>query len=299
MADVKISDLSAAASASTADLLEVEQSGPTSKYATLAQLLAAAGSTSVTIGSAATTLALGANSGTLTIGNSTVVGTQTTQALWNTVATTINFGGAATTLTIGSSTCSSTVNGIVGIGGGPNSQYGLNIVHTALSGTVQYGVVSTVTATSASTSGTTSFAGQVGTANASFTAATCHAFRAFDANKGAASTITTLIGFQCDDLTKGGTANRGFVSSVSSGSGKWNLYFDGTAANHIAGELLLGHTTTSGTTALSLVASTTGKSSARIPSGTAPTSPVSGDLWYDGTNLKFRDGATTRTITWT
>lgn len=48
-----------------------------------------------------------------------------------------------------------------------------------------------------------------------------------------------------------------------------------------------------------LAAATTARPSLRIPSGTAPTSPTSGDLWYDGTNLKFRDGATTRTITWT
>lgn len=45
-------------------------------------------------------------------------------------------------------------------------------------------------------------------------------------------------------------------------------------------------------------ASTTSRSGVRIRSGTAPSSPNSGDLWYDGTNLKFRDGATTRTITW-
>ncbi len=46
-------------------------------------------------------------------------------------------------------------------------------------------------------------------------------------------------------------------------------------------------------------ASATGGAGVRIPSGTAPTSPTSGDFWYDGTNLKFRDGSTTRTITWT
>lgn len=45
-------------------------------------------------------------------------------------------------------------------------------------------------------------------------------------------------------------------------------------------------------------ASTTSRSGVRIRSGTAPSSPNSGDLWYDGTNLKFRDGGTTRTITW-
>lgn len=47
-------------------------------------------------------------------------------------------------------------------------------------------------------------------------------------------------------------------------------------------------------------ASTTARATLRIPSGTAPTSPVAGDFWFDGTNLKFRDaGGTTRTITWT
>jgi hypothetical protein len=61
----------------------------------------------------------------------------------------------------------------------------------------------------------------------------------------------------------------------------------------------VGGATISATTALIVPASTTAISSMRIPSGTAPTSPVSGDFWYDGTNLKFRDGGTTRTITWT
>lgn len=47
-------------------------------------------------------------------------------------------------------------------------------------------------------------------------------------------------------------------------------------------------------------ASTTARASLRVPSGTAPTTPVAGDLWFDGTNLKFRDaGGTTRTLTWT
>jgi hypothetical protein len=53
---------------------------------------------------AATTLNVGANSGTLTIGNPTVVGTQTTQNLYNTTATTVNAFGAATALTVGAAT---------------------------------------------------------------------------------------------------------------------------------------------------------------------------------------------------
>jgi hypothetical protein len=49
---------------------------------------------------AATDIEIGATTGTLTINNPAVVGTQTTQNLYNTTATTLNFAGAATTLTI-------------------------------------------------------------------------------------------------------------------------------------------------------------------------------------------------------
>jgi hypothetical protein len=45
-----------------------------------------------------------------------------------------------------------------------------------------------------------------------------------------------------------------------------------------------------------LGAATTAKASLRIPSGTAPTSPVNGDIWFDGTNLNVRIGGVTRTI---
>jgi hypothetical protein len=48
-------------------------------------------------------------------------------------------------------------------------------------------------------------------------------------------------------------------------------------------------------TRLLLTESTTDYSSLRVLSGTAPTSPIDGDVWYD-TRLKFRDGTTTETI---
>ena len=46
-----------------------------------------------------------------------------------------------------------------------------------------------------------------------------------------------------------------------------------------------------------LGASTTAKASLRIPSGTAPTSPTNGDIWFDGTDLKMRIGGVTKTFT--
>jgi hypothetical protein len=48
-----------------------------------------------------------------------------------------------------------------------------------------------------------------------------------------------------------------------------------------------------------LAAATATNSSINIPVGTAPTSPVDGDIWYDGTNLKMRVGGTTKTFTLT
>lgn len=67
--------------------------------------------TTVNFARAATSLTVGANSGTFTVGNPTVVGTQASQALFNTVATSIDFAGAATTLNIaGVSTAAKTVN---------------------------------------------------------------------------------------------------------------------------------------------------------------------------------------------
>jgi hypothetical protein len=50
---------------------------------------------------------------------------------------------------------------------------------------------------------------------------------------------------------------------------------------------------------VSLVAGTTGQASLNMPGGAAPTSPVDGDMWYDGTNVKFRVGITTKTFTLT
>lgn len=59
----------------------------------------------------------------------------------------------------------------------------------------------------------------------------------------------------------------------------------------------LGAFVTSPTASWDIGASTTDKSSLRIRSGTAPTSPNDGDIWYDGTNLKMRVGGTTKTFT--
>ena len=43
--------------------------------------------------------------------------------------------------------------------------------------------------------------------------------------------------------------------------------------------------------------STTASATLRVPSGTAPTTPTNGDIWFDGTNLFMRIGGVTKTFT--
>jgi hypothetical protein len=59
-------------------------------------------------------------------------------------------------------------------------------------------------------------------------------------------TITNQYGFFIDALTAG-TNNYGFYGLLSSGTGRWNLYMAGTAANYLNGTTLIGTTTDNST----------------------------------------------------
>jgi len=70
---------------------------------------------------------------------------------------------------------------------------------------------------------------------------------------GAGSTITQTQGFVASSTlgTKATTAY-GFRGNIAAGSGKWNAYFDGTAANYMAGALGIGSTSVGSTSGVSL-----------------------------------------------
>ena len=68
-----------------------------------------ANATTVNAFGAATAIDIGANTGTATINNPTLVGTQTTQNLYNSTATTINFAGAADALNMGANSGTATI----------------------------------------------------------------------------------------------------------------------------------------------------------------------------------------------
>jgi len=83
--------------------------GDITTIATTFNLLTANAAT-VNAFTAATTLELGAETGTLTLNNPTVVGSSTTANLWNTTTTTVNAFGAATAISLGATSGTLTLN---------------------------------------------------------------------------------------------------------------------------------------------------------------------------------------------
>jgi hypothetical protein len=85
----------------------------------------------------------------------------------------------------------------------------------------------------------------LGTQAATFTLSDLIHFQAAQGTKGPASTIGTQIAFDAAAMTNGGT-NIAFRGQNASAANVWNIYMSGTAANYMAGNVLLGSTTDSG-----------------------------------------------------
>ena len=108
---------------------------------------------------------------------------------------------------------------------------------------------------------------------------------------GATTTGTLATAATTGTDTTGTTASRVEETGTATGITR-GLYINPTitaAADFRAIEVARGITI--------LGAATTAKASLRIPSGTAPTSPVNGDIWFDGTDIKMRIGGVTKTFT--
>lgn len=138
-----------------------------------------------------------------------------------------------------------------------------------------------------------------------------------------ATTIAGGIGFGADMALYRLSASN---LKLSSTNGVSNLYFDNTSITTVAfigsnatalnlgtlggggsiamfsnGSIGITLDTSLNTTFAGTIiapASSTTKPGLTLTTGVSPTSPADGNFWYDGTNLKFRNGATTRTVTW-
>lgn len=116
------------------------------------------------------------------------------------------------------------------------------------------------------------------------------------------ATIATAAGGSGNILYMSGGADiRFYKSGVSSGFTVWDssgiqrIAFLSVGDSYVnGGYLAVGQT--SATALLDLAASTTTRSSLRLRSGVAPTSPNDGDIWFDGSHLYCRIAGVTKQL---
>jgi hypothetical protein len=139
-----------------------------------------------------------------------------------------------------------TSGGNVGIGTTSLTGYNLRVAKTITGATNSYGVTSEGVVQSDVTSTANYFLSVASTQATAFTLSSFFHYRAQQGTIGASSTVTNQFGFAIDDTLIGATNNYGFRGAIPSGSGRWNIYMDGTANNYMAGALGIGTTTLTG-----------------------------------------------------
>jgi len=112
----------------------------------------------------------------------------------------------------------------------------------------------------------------------------------------AAAALFTIAGSDQTGTTTtgGGLKIRG--GNGTSAGGAVEIWTSATTTPAVAVSVAADKSTTFSGRVITL-ASATGAAGFNLPSGTAPTSPVNGDMWYDGTNLMVRLNGATKTVT--
>ena len=147
--------------------------------------------------------------------------------------------------------------GALGIGVLPPTNTALNISYAPTSGVNNQGILVNYTIQSNATTTGSYFSSGAATAAAAFTLPTLRHFYANQGTIGASSAVTNQFGYIAGASLIGATNNYGFYGDIPAATGRYNLYMSGTAANYLAGQLLVGTTTaTNGYTALSPTQST-------------------------------------------
>lgn len=103
-----------------------------------------------------------------------------------------------------------------------------------------YGIRNQQTVQSDSTSTYQGFSSSLSTAAASFTITNLRHFYAQGLTIGAGSTVANQYGFIAQSNLIGATNNYGFYGNIPAGSGRWNFYAGGTAANFFQGDVGIG-----------------------------------------------------------
>lgn len=107
-------------------------------------------------------------------------------------------------------------------------------------------------------------------------------------------TMTNYYGVRVLDATAA-SLTAAFRGGMLAGTGKWNLYLDGTANNHISGNVALG-STTAPTALMHLAAGNSSRAQIRFVDGVEPSTRNDGDMWREGNALHIYFGSTEYTL---
>jgi hypothetical protein len=120
---------------------------------------------------------------------------------------------------------------------------------------------------------------------------------------GVGSVVTNYSGFRANNNTTA-TNNYGFFGNITSGTGRWNLYMNGTALNYLNGSLLVGTTTDAGYKLdVNGTARIQGNLTTNLTAGSVPFIGTSGllsqnnaSLFWDNTNGRLGIGTNAPTV---
>ena len=146
----------------------------------------------------------------------------------------------------GAGSANNYLGGGLGIGSTVVTGYSLHLGKSMTGGVNTFGVMNDGQIQSDSTSSARYFMTLASTQAATFTVGTLFHFLASQGTFGLNSTVLEQFGFHAASQLTGATNNYGFYGNIASGTGRWNLYMNGTAANYLAGNTSIGTTTSSG-----------------------------------------------------
>jgi hypothetical protein len=130
--------------------------------------------------------------------------------------------------------------GRVGIGATPIVYQTLTVSKNLTGFTSTRGIVSSGQIQSDSTAGANYFSATSSTQATTFNTIHLGLYSATQGTFGVGSTVTNQYGFSAGSSLTGATNNYGFYGTIASGTGRYNLYMDGTASNYLAGSLGIG-----------------------------------------------------------
>jgi hypothetical protein len=156
-----------------------------------------------------------------------------------------NASFTGTTVTFTSELLTISTTGSVGIGSTSLTGYNLRVSKNITGATTSYAIRQDGVVQSDVTTDARGYHNSLSTAASAFTLANYYHYIAAQGTIGGGSAVTNQYGFVVDFLTSA-TNNYAFFSNINAAANRWNLYMAGTAANYMAGNLLLNTTTDAG-----------------------------------------------------